>query len=397
LKAFTLRDVALELCFPAEEGMKEAIALDRCSEVTLTACHVAGFTAVDDDEAPGTLLSITNADRIHLRDNVIEAALISSFQPTRKIFEQAEVDFLVELFSPPEQGTFAFERFRLLALESAQRLAKLDAGVRQEINKALQTVLDDDQFHTVLSIGERSSFTKFNAILIAEPAQPDDLFDGLIDIHRAAIKARPGVVVVLDSELRVEIPQDPEKPIILGGDDYATLESNELIGILSLYGMPAPPAFIAENLNEHFLRDLEALLDGEEPQISLMGMLGTLQVRGNQLVQIAVARHIVEQLQKLVADGKGTMFNLFGRYLMSDNVIEGATSVLVTQHLAMTANEFTLRALEIDGEAGIQRTVAIVAADSSIYVGNHGGEGNVVLHNTSRANSQAANLEINIP
>ena len=190
----------------------------------------------------------------------------------------------------------------------------------------------------------------------------------------------------------METLQDPSL-VGLDEDDYTTLESNELIGILSLYGMPAPADFIAEIFNDVFLKELEVWL--KRRLINLKGRLGTLQMRGNQLVQISVARDIVEQLQKFDTDDKGTLFNLFGRCLMSDNVIEGATSVLVTQHLAMTANEFALKALEIDGETGIQRTVAIVAADSSIYVGNHGGEGNV-LRNASRVNSQAANLEITI-
>jgi hypothetical protein len=396
VKAFTLHDVAFELGFVAQ-GEQGAMALDRCSEVTLTACHLSGFTAGDDNEAQGTLLSITNADRIRLRDNVIEAALINSLEPTRQLFERAEVDFLIELFRLPEQGAFEFEKFRLAALESARTLAGLNPDERQRIRDALQSASGDNQLRTVLSIGELFGIAKFNAALSAEVPQLEDLFDGLLDLRRAAIKSRPGVAVVLGSEVQVDIPQDLAIAS-LDEDDYATLESNELIGILGLYGMPAPADLVTKISDPDFLGTLSGRL--REQEITLTGLLGTLQMRGNQLVQIAVARDILEQLQQLVNNGGG-LFRLFGRCLLSDNVIEGATSMLVTQHLAMTANEFTLMALPLSfslaaDTAAIPRTVAVVIADSSIYVGNHGKgrQQNVVLRDTSRANSQAANLEI---
>jgi hypothetical protein len=101
---------------------------------------------------------------------------------------------------------------------------------------------------------------------------------------------------------------------------------------------------------------------------------------------------MINQLEKLVAFGTGELDNLFGRCLLSDNIIEGSTSVLVTQHQAMSASEFTTMALPISFGSAI----AIVIADSSIYIGNHCRQPKVVLLDASRASSQAANLEINI-
>ena len=81
---------------------------------------------------------------------------------------------------------------------------------------------------------------KFSEALIAENPQVEDLFNALMDLRRAAIRARPGVALMLAPELRSE-PSESLELVGLDADDCVTLESNELIGILSLYGMPALP------------------------------------------------------------------------------------------------------------------------------------------------------------
>jgi hypothetical protein len=204
---------------------------------------------------------------------------------------------------------------------------------------------------------------------------------------------------MLAPELRSE-PSESVELVGLDADDYVTLESNELIGILGLYGLPAPADLIKEIFNTGFVEQLRGKI--KEGQFTLNGLLGTLQVRGNQLVQIAVSQNIIEQLQQLATAPKGTMYNLFGRCLMTDNVMASATSVLVTQHLAMTANVFTMMAFPgifiVVGNETIsegQIPVALVVGDAAIYVGNHGTRPNLVLGNATRIVSEAANLQIN--
>jgi hypothetical protein len=123
-----------------------------------------------------------------------------------------------------------------------------------------------------------------------------------------------------------------------------------------------------------------------------------LQMRGNQLVQITVARDTVEKVQQLISDSPGQWVNLFGRCLMSDNIIEGAITSLVTEHLTMTGNEFTTMALPVlSAETGsVTPLVAMVVADSSIYLGNHCRRENGTLRDVSRLRSEAANLQINL-
>jgi len=399
LKAFTLHEVALEPHFLAKGDMG-AIALDRCAEVTLTGCHLSGFTDGDEKRAKGVLLSITNADRIHLRDNVIEAALVNSFKVLRQLFKRAKVDILDELFALPQIEIFPFEKFRLNAWESAQKLAKLTSDQRKQIRDNLQSGASDNQILAEISLAEMFFMSKFVEALIAEKPRLEDLSNALLDLRRAAIKARPGVALMLASELQSE----PSESVELAGldeDDYITLESNDLIGILSLYGLPAPADFVTEIFNTGFFVQLRSSI--KEGHTTFSGLLGTLQVRGNQLVKIAVSRNIIERLQQLATGPKGIMFNLFGRCLMADNVLASAPSVLVAQHLAMTANVFTMVAfpkiftfVEHETVSQVQTPVAIVVGDSSIFVGNHGTRQNPVLANATRVISEAANLEITL-
>ena len=398
LREFILQNLALEPHFLAQ-GDLGAIALDHCAEVTLTSCHLSGFTDGDENNAKGLLLSIADADRVHLRDNVIEAALVNSFNVMREMFKRAKVDFLEALFSLPQQGIFSFEKFRLNALESAKELAKLNIGPRKKIQENLQKMLSDNQVLAELSLGERFVLAKFIEALIPQKPQIKDLLNALIDMRRTAIKSRPGGALMLTSELRSE-PSGSVELASLDEDDYITLESNEVIGILSLYGMPAPADSITEIISG-LITPLRSRI--KEGQITFSGLLGTLQVRGNQLLQITVSQNIIGELQQLAAGSKAIMHNLFGRCLLTDNVIESATSVLVTQHLAMTANVFTMVAFSnifeivgTDSFEQFQAPVAIVVGDSSIYVGNHGTRQNPVLSNVTRIIAQAANLQINI-
>jgi len=390
VKSVILKDLAIELAFQVnnEEG---ALSFQRCAEVVITGSRIRGLTQ------KGPLVSIRDADQVRVRDNLFEASRFESLNLPQRVFKGAQADFLAALYALPTQGAFRWAEFRKQANESARQLAGLNRNQQQRLGRRIQRTLGDNQLRASMSRGEFFNLTRLATELNAGAMEPAVAFDLLLDIRRAAIKSRPGLALVLGQPLPgQELPEGEMG--VLDADDLLVLEGNEIAGVISLYGLPAPADFIAKIFNQNFLKRLEGQL--KERQITLTGLLGTLQVRGNQLVQIAVARDIVEQLQ-VPAGGRRALFNLFGRCLMSDNVIEGATSALVIQHLAMTANEFTLMALPASfglavNATAIPRTVAIVVADSSIYVGNHGRQQNVVLRDVSQVNSQAANLEITI-
>jgi hypothetical protein len=187
---------------------------------------------------------------------------------------------------------------------------------------------------------------------------------------------------------------------VLDQDDIYLVENNNIAGILSLYGLPAPIALVDQLLNVDFLQRLGSRL--KENQIRLSNnFLGTLQLRGNQLVRVAVSSEIVQELRKAAEAQALTTFafDLFGRCQWGDNVFEGGRSFLVCRHLTMRANEFTQSAQP-------QGTPSVVAAnppalagtlvaDSTIYVANHG-TGNMTLRNLSRLMDQGTNQELTI-
>jgi hypothetical protein len=395
LKAVTWRDLALELAFAVEvDGI--ALAFDRCAEVTLSDCHLSGFIGGDGDVRQGVLLSLTRGDRIRLRDNVIEAARMEAFQLTRTVFQLAQIGPLVELFSLPEQGVFDSSAFRQQALRAAAELAALNQDERNRLRRAITEALGNADLRPNLSQAEIFTFGVFGVALAAPQANRTDLLNGLLDLRRAAVKARPGVAVVVGGPLRLGSP-DLLDLAPIDEDDYAALQGNEISGVLSLYGVPAPAALVQQLFTPAFLRRVIEQLRSVESRIFLTGLLGTFQVQGNQLVRLDVAQHIVEQLhQTSTSNSRAPIFGLFGRCLVSHNVFEGA-SLIIAQHLAATANEFSLSALPspLPGQDASRR-VALVIADSTVYVGNHGRPQNVALQDVSRTTTAAANLELTV-
>ena len=232
---------------------------------------------------------------------------------------------------------------------------------------------------------------------------PATAFELLLDIRRTAVKTRPGAAIVLERPRRVDETALPVLlPIVdvLDQDDICLVESNDIAGILSLYGLPAPIALIDQLLTANVLPVLSSRL--KENQIRLSNnFLGTLQMRGNQLVRVAVSSEIVQELRK-AADAQAVTtfaFDLFGRCQWGDNVFEGGRSFLVCRHLTMHANEFTQSAqpqgTPAIGAVNIPGLAGTIVADSAIYVANHG-TGNVTLRNLSRLLDQVANQEITI-
>jgi len=390
VKSVTLRDLAIEPAFEVN-NVQGAISFQHCSQVTVTGCAIGGFTP------EGPLMSIIDGDQVRLRDNVLEASRFASLEIPQKVFTQAEVMFLAELFELPAQGDFQQASFRERAFESATQLAEASAEERKDMQARITEAMGDPALRQSMSSGEFISISKLSMNLVAEAVDPINMFDLLFDIRRAAIKSRPGLALVLGETFPPqELPQ--VEMGILDDDDLVSLESNEIAGVISLYGLPASPAFLGEVLMPEFLKSLGDQL--KERRIRLNGLLGTLNIRGNQLVQITVTKRVIQALQDALSTHTSPdLFGLFGRCLFSDNVFEGGNNLIVDQHLAMTANEFKMTAMPVQPPADIAQFPAnagVVIADTSIYTGNHGRGQDLVLRDVSRVNSQAANLEITI-
>ena len=96
------------------------------------------------------------------------------------------------------------------------------------------------------------SLQKLMADLVVAGPTVEDLYDTLLAIRQAAIKSRPGVAVILGAEPSLEVPQDGALPASYA-DDHATLENNDIIGILSLYGLPPTVDFVRQSFNPEYI------------------------------------------------------------------------------------------------------------------------------------------------
>ena len=96
VRAVTLDAAVFELRVPLPvegQGDRVTLAFDRCAEVSMTSCHLTGFTLAGADQPPGVLLSITNAGRVLLKDNVFEAALSGVSSPPEAFLQQPALAF----------------------------------------------------------------------------------------------------------------------------------------------------------------------------------------------------------------------------------------------------------------------------------------------------------------
>jgi hypothetical protein len=129
--------------------------------------------------------------------------------------------------------------------------------------------------------------------------------------------------------------------------------------------------------------------------------LGALQLRGNQIVRLAIGQNVLEELRQR-ASGEGTVSffsDVFARLLLDGNVIEGVANLILGRHLNVQANEFTQTAAPA-GRAGLAtgaaRLLGWCVADSATYIGNQGPGEASVLVDISRLSQRVANLQITI-
>jgi hypothetical protein len=393
-----LRDFAVDIAFMVEvDG--GALTLDQCARVEVRGCHLAGFVVA------GALFAVTHADRVVLAENLFEALSPESFAPTRKIFEavaqESGVDAPLQLFGLADTGELRRTVFQRVALDAAQKIAGLDLTDRKKVQSAVQRVIATPEQRALQSQGELLSYSKLVLALGGEALNAATTLDLLLDIRRTAAKTRPGTAIILERARRLSEAAGL-LPIVnvLDQDDTYLLANNEIVGIVSLYGPPAPIPFIDELLNVDFLQRISSRL--KENQIRLINsFLGTLQLRGNQIVRMAVGTEVIEELRKAAEGQQSVTFpiDLFGRCQWGDNVFEAGRSFVVCRHLTLHANEFTQTA-QPQAAPGITPAAApvlvgTIVADSTIYVANHG-SGNATLRNLSRLMDQVANQELTI-
>lgn len=396
VSSVVLRDLALETDFPTNPELM-AIDFNACDEILIENCRVLGVTE------GGALLRIVDGDNARITASHFEATLPSGFvtfsQTLERLAEAPGGDLIAGLFRP-QRVVEGDEAFRSFAMEAALNLSRLSLEERQRLAAAIQSVA-----------GERSAASPTVFINLAklifelrvENPLPASLWEVLLDILEAVKKTFPGNAIILGpTRLLNEILLGQLGDVIphLDNDDLTLVEGNEIIGALSLYGEPTQTPNFPDVFNADTIGALVNLVRQQALSFS-NGFLGALQVRGNQIVRVTIAEQLLRALAAIVgAENRQFLFDLFGRQMWTENVIEGGLHTLLGQHLTLSGNEFTGSAAPtgrqpgpVGGPAG--GILVFALGERAIYLANRSGLQTIVSSATQQTD-QAINQGVTI-
>ena len=402
-----LHGIAIELAFvPDKEDA--ALLFDHCAAVSVTDCTIDGVVAPgrfeNDLFTPGgALIAVMDGDNVRLSNNTFVAALPETYLPLRALFETAKLNELAELFAAAGESVRLAE-WRAMALRGAAILAKANQDERKEMVEALQKTLATPEMNTAFSAAEVINLSKLSFALNGESVRAAALHNILFDLRLAAIKARTGTAVMLNKR-RSLTEQDmktlSEIVALLDEDDFLLLENNRIAGVVSLYGMPGSLEMVAQSANDLAKLDQQPNEPGGSRLVIASAFLGTLHLRGNQLVRLAVGHALLEELrQRAAGEGNASLTSdAFARLLLDGNVIEGVLNLTLARHLNVRANEFTQTATPAGRfrlAAGNGRALGWFVADSATYIGNQGTSAASVLVDLSQVSERVANVQMTV-
>lgn len=405
--AVALRGLSIELTFVPDKD-DAALRFDRCDHVTIAECLIEGTVAPGRMEgnafAPGgALVAVTDGDAVRLSDNALNAALPETFPPLRNLFDRAGVGEPAELFALAGERVRLAE-WRAAALRAAKALASANQDNRRRMAGQIQEAMRTQEAVAFLSGAEAIQISKLVFALNGERVAPDALFDILHDLRLSAVKARAGAAVMLNRRRVLderELQNLSDLIAALDENDFILLENNRIAGVVSLYGMPGSPEMIAQTGGELLKLDARPNEPGGSRLTIVSAFLGALQLRGNQLVRLAIGHAMLEELRQR-AGGEGTASlagDVFARLLLDGNVFEGVANVTLGRHLNVQANEFTQTAApsgRVGLAAGGARVLGWFVADSATYIGNQGvGEASVLV-DIARLSERVANLQMRV-
>jgi len=404
--AVTIRDLTIELAFvPDKEDA--ALRFERCNAVTVADCTIEGTVAVgrfeNDFFTPGgALLFVVDGDDVRLCGNTLNAALPTTFPPLRTLFERAGVGELAELFALAGEGVRLME-WRAIALRAASILAQANQDTRKQMATALQRELGTPENRSAFSAAEVIQVSKLVFALNGERVRPAALLDIFYDLRLSAIKARAGTAVVLNQR-RVLSEFDRNVSEIIGlldEDDMLLLENNRIAGVVGLYGAPGSLEMIAQSATELVKLDQQPNEPGGGRLSISSAFLGTLQLRGNQLVRLAIGHALLEELRQLAGapNTPNLSSDAFGRLLLHGNVIEGVANLTLARHITIQANEFTQTAAPTARAGlatGTARTLGWCMADAAVYIANQGAGTASVLVDIARISERVANVQMTV-
>ena len=380
--SFHLEEVAIQTSFVVA-GPFGALAFEGCEEVSLTGCNIAGRTAFDETEAGGTLLSIGSTASVRLRDLRLEADTEPTYEILIKGLDEVGAEIIRDAIIVAVEDPSLFLE---AALNAGQIIADLDEAQRIDLSRQIN---DLRTTQNVWSEAELFNFQKLRFALQNLERPPEDYAAILVDLRRAVIKSRPGCALVLSPLPTVESAEE----LIIGRvdrDNFVSIESCEIAGEVGLYGLPVTPTIFDELLPDDELKKLQNdIKDGSLTIPSNTFPLGTLEMRGNQIARLGLARNVVEAFANRF--DISTVFSLYNEVLLTDNIFESEPIIVAALHCGLAGNQFL---------TGQRQIVGVVFGNSGVYTGNRGslspsGAGQM-LWDITRFRGDAANVLINI-
>lgn len=395
--SFILEDVLVQIPVAAE-GDQGMLGFVRCSEVIFSGCHIYGWVQSDGELPLGTVIFVRGADHTRFENNVIEAALRFSFDVARTLFERAGAPgSLVETFALAGNGELRWDVFMELAGKAAEELAALNEDQRGSLGETITRLVGELVQETGLSTAEIFAFQKL-AFGIQRGSPIDRLLGLITDVRRTAIKRRPGAALVIEGLRRLNEEDQPQLPQFvdaLDEDDFTQLVGNEIVGVIGLYGIPRSRDEIIA-----VMEDIRTKLQPQETRwpnnvVNIaFAFMGTLQVRGNQFVRMAVGSEFMEAIQQAaLAEGRLLIPDLFSRCMWEGNVIEDGGNLVAASMTTLADNVFSMMAFP-SANRDI-RWAGFFFSQQAVILGNQasgGRESEPRLADLSRDSEVVANL-----
>jgi hypothetical protein len=339
------------------------------TDVEVRNCQIFGM------RPDGALVGIYGFDRLQLTGSVLVGRRRGAFLVPAEFFKG--LDPLAAPWGEENEGPL-----RELIVKVAVEIADLSAAARRALLKELTTRIG--QAPDDLSRGEVEALQRL-ADTISDNLGPAPLMRALDLVARAAAVARPGVTLEIGAGRG-------DKQVDSASRVSVVIADNLIPGVMAFYGRRAVDAV----LDEQTLKLLDALVTDNA---RILGTAGDVHIRDNRLGRVALSIDMIDVLAALTQNPE-PMKAAYESFHLTDNVIDGAVSEILSRQTTMTSNDFTLNALPIN-QPPPNGVVANVIADTATYTGNHGqvpvaGAAPVVIRDITRTSAEAANLELQI-
>ena len=352
---------------------QEVIHTRGVSEVRIENVHVRGGS----DKAG--LVRIHDAARVYVGRNMIRARIAAGGGRLRDLFaDLGPLEVVWDRIDDPD-----FDRIvRTVAVE----LAGMPVDERRRGAEAMLQRAGDGRRR--LSNGFLGGLERLAAGVTADepPAKLGD------DIRRlTALLAVQSDLVALEIGVGDDFQEKIADPSSTTPAEVV-VEVNELDGNVCFYGLAG-----GEPLNEDERERLAGLLKGGD---AFGGLAGTVHLRDNHLGRLLLSFGMLDALHRFAAgEGGEQLPTLYETFLMTDNVLDGAGSLVLAEHATLTGNDFTLAGV-VNPTSPL--VVLELAADTGIVTGNHGdtlvaptgAQEPVVIEQTTRLFTEVANLEL---